>query len=118
MNEKNRDQKLNYLLKLTLEYIRKYAEYSFREKLQISLKHILYKYKERTLNIVRSKCYLYNNYSETRNLISRDPCRIRQSCTATVVGKFETFSLFRVYDVVRGLKMTTKDIFTSELDKK
>jgi hypothetical protein len=34
------------------------------------------------------KFHLYNNYSETRNLIGQQPCRIRQSCTGNSEHKF------------------------------
>ena len=34
-----------------------------------------------TVEFVSMEKTLYNNYSETRNLIGQYPCRMRQSCT-------------------------------------
>ena len=40
------------------------------------------------INIPGKEYTLYNNYSETRNLIGKQQCRIRQSCTENLNGPF------------------------------
>jgi hypothetical protein len=41
---------------------------------------------------IMQKRILYNNYSETRNLIGQQPCRITQSCTGNSCTEFYKYT--------------------------
>ena len=56
--------------------------------------------------------YLYDNYNETRDLICQYLCRMRQSCTGNL--KIDIASYLRV---VTGLKLPTKIISTSDINR-
>ena len=47
---------------------------------------------------------LYNNYSDTRNLIGQYPCRMRQSCT----GNLRAEMAGRIYQILMGLNCRQK----------
>ena len=50
--------------------------------------YIFYLWLELFSQLMAKELLLYNNYSETRNLIGQQPCRIRQSGTANSEQKF------------------------------
>ena len=61
-------------------------------------------YMTSTYFIVTGEMMLYNNYSETRNLIGQYPCRMRQSCT----GNLRVDMAGRIYQILMGLNCRQK----------